>query len=225
LIQNSEASRDLRDLAWTKLALDAYRGQDECGGSPFRFDYVPEALTARIESAYQERAGTNWCLPSPVCEALAALALSPEQKNYFRMAETEVNQTRVDAAPPPRYWSWPRRVQSFLHTISVETTGLFRQAPQTSAVHISSVHSYGTKIAVYMNRQYDSFCNQVPLQDRRVVIKVNLVDFQQDRAIHTHPMVVASALELCREWKVADVRAGDDPLALGGLPSRCGWFG
>jgi len=101
LIQNSETSRDLRDLAWTKLALDAYRGQDQSGGSPSGFDYVPEALAARIESAYQARAETYWCAPSPVCEALAALALSSEQKNYFRMAETEVNQTHVDAAPPP----------------------------------------------------------------------------------------------------------------------------
>jgi len=77
--------------------------------------------------------------------------------------------------------------------------------PQASSVHISSVKEYGTKIAIYMDRQYDSFCNQVPLKGRRVVIKVNLVDFQKDRVIHTHPMVVASALELCRKWKVADV--------------------
>jgi uncharacterized protein (DUF362 family) len=194
LIQNSEASLDVRDLAWTKLALDASG-----------FDYASEALAARIESAYRARAETYWCPPSPVCEALAALALSTEQKNYFRMAETEGKEPRVEAAPPPRYRSWPGLVQSFLRTIGVETTGFFRQTPQASTVHISSLKEYGINIATYMDRQYDSFCNQVPLKGRRVVIKVNLVDFQQGRAIHTHPMVVASALELCRKWKVADV--------------------
>src|SRR5713226_4561618 len=106
---------------------------------------------------------------------------------------------------PPRYRSWPGRVQSFLRTIGVEATGFFRQMPQASSVHISSVKEYGTKIAIYMDRQYDSFCNHVPLKGRRVVIKINLVDFQSNRAIHTHAMVVASALELCRKWKVADV--------------------
>jgi uncharacterized protein (DUF362 family) len=205
LIQNSETSRDLRDLAWTKLALDAYHNSNQPGSAPTGFDYLPEGLATRIESAYHARAETYWCQPSPVCEALTALALSTQQKNYFRMAETEVNETLVDAAPPPRYRSWPGRMQSFLRTIGVEASGFFRQTALTSSIHISSVKEYGTKIAIYMDRQYDSFVNQVPLKGRRVVIKVNLVDFQSGRAIHTHPMVVASALELCRKWKVADV--------------------
>lgn len=204
LIQNSDSCRDLRDLCWTKLALDAYRGQ-ALGGSSSSLDYVPEALAARIESAYQARAEKSWCAPSPVCEALTALALSTVRTNYFRMAETESSETLVEAAPPPRYRSWPGRVQSLLRTIGVEATGFFRQNPQSSTVHISAIKDYGTKIAIYMDRQYDSFCNQVPLKGRRVVIKINLVDFQPNRAIHTHPMVVASALELCRKWKVADV--------------------
>lgn len=204
LIQNSDACRDVRDLCWTKLALDAYRGQ-ALGDPPSTLDYVPEALAARIESASHSRADAYWCAPSPVCEALTALALSTDRTNYFRMAETETNETLVDAAPPPRFRSWPGRVQSLLRTIGVEAKGFFRQTPQTSSVHISSIKDYGTKIAIYMDRQYDSFCNQVPLKGRRVVIKINLVDFQPNRAIHTHPMVVASALELCRKWKVADV--------------------
>ncbi len=205
LIQTSEACRDVRDLSWTMLALDAFRGQEVGGTGASGFDYGPEALAARIESAYQARSEMTWCQPSPICEALAALALSTDQKNYFRMAETEVSEALVEAAPAPRYRSWPGIVQSFLRTIGVEATGFFHQMPQASSVHISSVKEYGTKIAIYMDRQYDSFCNQVPLKGRRVVIKVNLVDYQKDRVIHTHPMVVASALELCRKWKVADV--------------------
>jgi uncharacterized protein (DUF362 family) len=209
LVQNSETSNDLRDLAWTKLTLDAYRPRERTGSSPAGFDYVPEALANRLELAYQARAESYWCPPSPICEALTALALSTEQKNYFRMAETEVNETLVDAAPPPTYRSWPGRVQSFLRTIGVEATGFFRQTPQASSVNIASVREYGTNIAIYMDRQYESFCNQVPLKGRRVIIKVNLVDFQRGRAIHTHPMVVASALELCRKWKVADVAVAE----------------
>jgi uncharacterized protein (DUF362 family) len=203
LIQISDHCNDVRDLCWTKLALDAYRGQ--ALNSATGFDYMPDALAARIESAYQARAEACWCSPSPALEALVALALSTERTNYFRMAETEITEPLVEAAPPPRYRSWPGLVQSFLRTIGVEATGFFRQTATTSSVHASLVQEYGTKIAVYMERQYENFCNQVPLKGRRVVIKVNLADFQANRAIHTHPMVVASVLELCRKWKVADV--------------------
>jgi uncharacterized protein (DUF362 family) len=199
LIKNSDACRDLRDLCWTKLALDAYRGQ-------MGFDYVPEALDGRIITASQTRAATSWCRPSPAGEALTALALSTERKNFFRLAETEVrSDTLVEAAPPPRSRSWPGRVQSFFRGIGVEAVGFFRQTPQASAVHIASVKEYETKLAIYMDRQYDNFYNQVPLAGRRVLLKINLVDFQPDREIHTHPMVVASAIELCRKWKAAEV--------------------
>jgi hypothetical protein len=106
LIANSEDCRDLRDLCWSKLALDSYRGQAG-------FDYVPAALDARIEMAYRTRAAASWCRPSPPGEALTALALSAEQNNFFRLAETEVrSDALVEAAPPPRYRSWPGRVQS-----------------------------------------------------------------------------------------------------------------
>jgi uncharacterized protein (DUF362 family) len=203
LLRLSDNCKDVRDLCWIKLALDAYRGQ--ALNSSAGFDYVSEALAARIESAYQARAETYWCSPSPALEALVALALSTERTNYFRLAETEVSETLVEAMPPPRYRSWPGKVQSFLRTLGVEATGFFRQTATTASVHVSSIPEYGTKIAIYMDRQYESFCNQVPLKGRRVVIKVNLADYQPNRAIHTHPMVVASVLELCRKWKVADV--------------------
>jgi uncharacterized protein (DUF362 family) len=199
LMENSEACLDLRDLCWTKLALDSYRGQTG-------FDHVPEALDARIEMAYRARAAASWCLPSPACEALTALALSTEAKNLFRLVETEVSRdTLVEAAPPPRYRSWPGRVQSFLRGIGTEAAGFFRQTSQVSAVHISPVKEYGTNLAIYLDRQYENFCNQAPLTGRRVLLKINLVDFHPDRVIHTHPLVVAAAIELCRKWKAAEV--------------------
>jgi uncharacterized protein (DUF362 family) len=156
--------------------------------------------------AYQARTDASWSSPSPVCEALTALALSTERKNFFRLAETEVrSDTLVNASPPPRYRSWPGRVQSFIRSLSTEATGFFRQLPQTSSVHIASLQEYGGSLATYMDRQYDSFRAQVPLADRRVLLKINLVDFQPDRAIHTHPMVVAAAIELCRKNKAAEI--------------------
>src|SRR5260370_24513988 len=132
LIANSEDCRDLRDLCWTKLAMDAYGGQAG-------FDYVRAALDARIETASRARAAASWCRPSPAAEALTALALSAERNNFFRLAETEVRgDTLVEAAPPPRYRSWPGRVQSFLRGIGVEAAGFFRETPEASGgPHVS----------------------------------------------------------------------------------------
>jgi uncharacterized protein (DUF362 family) len=199
LINNSDASHDLRDLCWTMLALDAYRGQAE-------FNYLPAALDARIQAAHQARTAASWCPPSGLCEALTALALSAERKNFFRLAETEGrSDTLIDAAPAPRYRSWPGLVQSFFRGIGVEAAGFFRQNPPASTVHIGVVKEYAANLGTYLDLQYEHFSHQVPLTGRRVLLKVNLVDFQPNGAIHTHPLVVAAAIELCRKWKAAEI--------------------
>jgi uncharacterized protein (DUF362 family) len=199
LIQNSTSEKDLRDLCWTKLVLHAYRGQAD-------FDYSLGGLDGQIEAAYQARAGASWCRPSAIGEALSALALSAEKKNFFLLGETEVrDEDPVDASPAPRYRSWGGRLQSLVRGISVEAAGFFRQTPQASSVHIASIKEYGPQLAVFLERQYENFQSQAPLTGLRVLLKINLVDFLPDQAIHTHPLVVAAVIELCQKWKAAEV--------------------
>jgi uncharacterized protein (DUF362 family) len=66
------------------------------------------------------------------------------------------------------------------------------------------------------------------VRGKRVVLKPNLVEFEPDRAINTHPMMVHAALEAFRSMGAADVRIAEGPGHRRGtfdLAEAAGYFG
>jgi uncharacterized protein (DUF362 family) len=53
--------------------------------------------------------------------------------------------------------------------------------------------------------------HRVPVKGKRVVLKPNLVEFDHDSSINTHPLVVHAALEAVRVMGAADVRIAEGP--------------
>jgi uncharacterized protein (DUF362 family) len=53
--------------------------------------------------------------------------------------------------------------------------------------------------------------HRVPVKGKRVVLKPNLVEFDHDSSINTHPLVVHAALEAVRAMGAADVRIAEGP--------------
>jgi len=70
--------------------------------------------------------------------------------------------------------------------------------------------------AEYGGRLYDSVRrllvdHKADIRGRRIVIKPNLVEFDAETAINTHPMLVAAALEACRSLGAAGIRIAEGP--------------
>jgi uncharacterized protein (DUF362 family) len=53
--------------------------------------------------------------------------------------------------------------------------------------------------------------HRVPVKGKRVVLKPNLVEFDHDSSINTHPLVVHAALEAVRAMGAAEVRIAEGP--------------
>src|SRR5512140_2196203 len=70
--------------------------------------------------------------------------------------------------------------------------------------------------AEYGGRLYDSVRrllvdHKADIRGRHIVIKPNLVEFDAETAINTHPMLVAATLEACRSLGAAGVRIAEGP--------------
>jgi uncharacterized protein (DUF362 family) len=62
-----------------------------------------------------------------------------------------------------------------------------------------------------LREQYEAFRTKVPLKDKRVVLKPNLVEYHRDKVINTNPMVIAAAIELCRAEGAREVIVAEGP--------------
>jgi len=51
----------------------------------------------------------------------------------------------------------------------------------------------------------------VPLKDKRVVLKPNLVEYHRDKVINTNPRVVAAVIELCKREGASEVVVAEGP--------------
>jgi uncharacterized protein (DUF362 family) len=204
LTEKALASTDIEHLCWARLALELHQDQ------PGVADALP-VLEERIIAAHAERQTEQWLRPAPLREALTALALGGGAARFRGDAAA-----RIGNAPPARQTSAKRkpmgdRVRSFFRGFAVRAAGNLRQPPPQTAVHIARAADYNADLADILGRQYDSFRERVPLKDKRVVLKPNLVEYHRNKVINTNPHVVAAVIELCRREGAAEVIVAEGP--------------
>jgi uncharacterized protein (DUF362 family) len=202
LCEVAQTEQDLENLSWITLAL-SLNGADS----------ATDELKQRVTGAHQARNDLRLFGAAPLREALAALALSVDVTNHpFRPA----GQTRafeVPASPPAfnRKLSFGQRLHSAVRGMAVKALGHLRPAPLETQVHIARVAEYNGDLPRVLREQYQSFRNKVPLKNKRVVLKPNLVEYHRDKVINTHPHVIAAAIELCRDEGAREVIVAEGP--------------
>ncbi len=205
LQEQSTTSTDLEHLCWARLALELYR--DLPGVLP-----ALATLRAKIVQAHHERNGTPWLQPAPLRQALTALALGCDRINFFRIGGEAADRQAPAAAllfEPSR--SLGDRLRSIVRGLAVRAVTQLRQTPPPSQVHIARARNYTDDLAALVRQQYESFRERVPLKDKRVVLKPNLVEYHRDKVINTDPRVVAAAIELCQAEGAAEVIVAEGP--------------
>ena len=206
LRRHAGESEDLEHLGWARLALDLFpRGEPS----------LPE-IDRRIEQVYAKRLQETWTKPSPLREALTALALADRTANPFRLPPQAI--VRVESADPrtTRLHISKRRslrtaFKSAFRAGLAETYNRLLPPAKTTTVHIARVGDYDGDLADAVKRQYEHFRETVPLAGKRVVLKPNLVEYRHGKAINTHPHVIAAAIELCRREGAAEVLVAEGP--------------
>ncbi|HXG13457.1 MAG TPA: DUF362 domain-containing protein [Gemmataceae bacterium] len=214
LQQHARTSTDLENLAWARLALDVHQDQP-------LVEETLALLPERIVDAHRRRAAVRWLRPSPVREALTALALATDRGNPFRLRSAECGLRTEDEDegqsairnPPSamRSRSLGERIRSTFQGLVIAAVGQLRQPPPRSAVHIAAVSDYNADLAAVLEQQYQAFRERVPLTGRRVVLKPNLVEYHRDKVINTDPRVVAAVIELCRRQGAKEVIVAEGP--------------
>jgi uncharacterized protein (DUF362 family) len=119
----------------------------------------------------------------------------------------------VPEGPPAisRRLSFGQRVQSAIRGMAVKALGHLRAIPPETQVHIANVASYEVDLASVLREQYEAFRAKVPLKDKRVVLKPNLVEYHRKKVINTNPLLVAAAIELCRAEGAREVIVAEGP--------------
>jgi len=103
------------------------------------------------------------------------------------------------------------RIWSFFRGLAIEGVSSLRLLEPKTSVHIAPVGDYNADLADVLKRQYENFRARVPLKDKRVVLKPNLVEYHRNKVINTNPNVVAAAIELCRHEGAAEVVVAEGP--------------
>ena len=197
---------DIEHLCWAKLALDCYR----------TIPGVEDALHAidtHILAADEKRRATGWLKPNLYRQALMILALGTGTRNFFALRrEVSIARNTGEALAVSgerksifdRFGSWYRRML-------LKGVGLLRPLPTNSAVHIARAASYDADLAAILQKQYEHFRNTVPLKDKRVVLKPNLVEWHRNKVINTDPRVVGAVIELCKREGAAEIVVAEGP--------------
>ncbi len=195
---------DIEHLCWAKLALDLYRQAPNV-------DDTLKQLDAHIEAAEDKRRQTGWLKPNCYREALTILALGVSQRNFFRLpvaiAKLDVGALTVG----DRQASLFERLGNWYQRFVLKAASLIRALPTNSAVHIARADSYDADLAGMVQQQYEHFRATVPLKDKRVVLKPNLVEWHRDKVINTHPQVVSAVIELCKREGAAEIVVAEGP--------------
>jgi uncharacterized protein (DUF362 family) len=198
-------TEDLEHLCWVKLALDLYRhvpGVEE----------TLRAIDGHILAADEKRRQTGWLKPNCYRQALMVLAVAADQRNFFRLptgadARRDIGTLVVGERPASLF----ERLGSWYHRFVFKAVGLIRALPTNSAVHIARAESYDADLPGILQKQYEHFRATVPLKDKRVVLKPNLVEWHRDKVINTHPQVVSAVIELCKREGAAEIIVAEGP--------------
>lgn len=194
---------DLEHLCWMKLALEAQRAL------PGVEQALP-SLDSAIAAAYDRRRQTPWLRPAPVREALTALALGTERKNFFKLG-SKLQAAKISPADASRKASLGQRFGKWFRGLAVKAAGQLRQLPEISAVHIARAPSYDADLTGILVQQFDHFRNKTPLKDKRVVLKPNLVEYHRDKVINTDPRFVSAVIELCKREGAREIIVAEGP--------------
>jgi uncharacterized protein (DUF362 family) len=81
--------------------------------------------------------------------------------------------------------------------------------PDRSPVGLFAADGYGDSLAAVMYRGLAEFAPRV--QGLRVLLKPNMVEFEKDAAINTHPAVVAAAADAFLKFGAAEVIVAEGP--------------
>src|SRR5262249_33505979 len=180
----------LEHLCWMKLALDVHREL------PGIADTLP-SLDDAIAAANDRRRHTAWLRPAPLREALTALALGTQHRNFFKLA-AKPKAAEVAPVEDARTASLGQRFGKWFRGLAVKAAGQLRQLPELSGVHIAKAPSYDADLTAILQVQFEHFRAKTPLKDKRVVLKPNLVEYHRDKVINTDPRFVSAVIELCK---------------------------
>lgn len=208
-LQSQIERGDVEHLCWIRLALDAYPDL------PGVKETLPR-LEGAIQAAHRVREDTKFLRPAPLRLALAALALGCEKSNPFRLASGMQETISTARSLEPAKYKTRRpglgqRVGSWFRGLAVKAAGALRPAPAFSGVHIARAASYEEDLAGILARQFESFRPHVPLKDKKVVLKPNLVEYHRDKVINTDPRVVSAVIELCKKEGASEVVVAEGP--------------
>jgi len=196
-------SQDLEHMGWGRLALDSF-----CD-DPAVAAFMP-TLEKQIEAAHEQRSLITWLRPSPLREALTALAVNCGSSNPFR--RTAAPLIPAPAASPGTFKRpWGERIKGSFQSLVVRGIERFRAFPAKSEVHIAPVADYNANLVDVLTRQFEHFRADLPLAGKRVVLKPNLVEYHRDKVINTDPRVVAAVIELCQREGASEVIVAEGP--------------
>ncbi len=203
---------DIEHLCWAKMALDLYRNEPNV-------EKTLAELDQHILAAEEKRRQTGWLKPNLYRQALMILALGTGTRNFFalspsRSASGSLAHDRGASEPLAlrgksasifeRFGSWYRR-------LLLKGASMLRAAPLNSAVHIARADNYDIDLTSVLQKQYEHFRATVPLKDKRVVLKPNLVEWHRDKVINTNPKVVGAVIEMCKREGAAEIIVAEGP--------------
>ena len=166
----------------------------------------------RIRQSATDRPEIPWLQPSPLREALTALALSVTTDwNPFAVHASPIAANDADLRPLQASRPLASRIKSSFQSLIIRGVERFRALPAKSEVHIAPVSDYNADLVDVLSRQFEHFRADVPLAGKRVVLKPNLVEYHRDKVINTDPRVVAAVIELCRREGAAEVIVAEGP--------------
>ena len=196
---------DIEHLCWAKLALDLYRHLPGVNETLQEFD-------AHVQATEEKRRQTGWLKTNCYRQALAILALGTEVRNFFRLPSGPLDKIDVGAlVVGDGSASLFRRIGSWYQRFVLKAVSLIRALPANSAVHIARADSYDADLTGILQKQYDHFRATVPLKDKRIVLKPNLVEYHRDKVINTNPQVVSAVIELCKREGAAEIIVAEGP--------------
>jgi uncharacterized protein (DUF362 family) len=78
-------------------------------------------------------------------------------------------------------------------------------------VVLARADNYDGDLAGILLQQYEHFRATVPLKDKRVVLKPNLVEWHPGKVINTDPRVVSAVIELCKREGAREIIVAEGP--------------
>ena len=198
------SGNDLEHLCWTKIAFELHR---QLPGAEEALDRLDTAIL----HAHQDRAQASWLRPSPLRQALTALALATPVRNFFKLPEQAGKNEDLPAPFEKKKAPLGQRIGTWFRGLAVKAAGQLRPLPLQSAVHIARANSYDDNLTDILQKQFEHYRSVVALKDKRVVLKPNLVEYHRDKVINTNPRVVDAVIELCKREGAREIIVAEGP--------------